>query len=221
MATTHRDLRRASQEGSFRSDLYYRLRVVHLRIPPLRERRSDIPRLIDACLTRFASRAGRSKPIVAPRVLAAYAEHDWPGNVRELMHLVEAEASLLAPNETVIHRTPTLQGLLATCAPAPSSRQAPVSEAPPPSAAMGPPSAPSPWPAERPPDSLSAGSAPVTRMEEVERQAYVEALERFEGNVSKAAQALGVSRGTFYNKMRRHGIEARSQVRQSTPPKGS
>src|SRR6185436_4160007 len=84
-----------------------------------------------------------------------------------------------------------------------------------------PPSAPSPWPAERPPDSLSAGSAPVTRMEEVERQAYVEALERFEGNVSRAAQALGVSRGTFYNKMRRHGIEARSQVRQSTPPKGS
>ena len=97
ISTTHHDLREATRTGTFRADLYYRLRGVHLRVPSLRERPSDIPLLVDECLARFAARHGCAKPHVAPRVIAAYMEHDWPGNVRELMHLVEAEASVLAP----------------------------------------------------------------------------------------------------------------------------
>jgi DNA-binding NtrC family response regulator len=91
IAATHRDLERAAREGSFRQDLFYRLHVFAIRVPPLRERREDIPVLAAHFLAGFASR-GRGAASLTPGALAALAAHDWPGNVRELENTLERVA---------------------------------------------------------------------------------------------------------------------------------
>jgi DNA-binding NtrC family response regulator len=89
VAATHRDLRRAVAAGSFRADLYYRLQVVELELPPLRARPVDLPALAGHLLADAARRAGRPAPCMTPAFLAALAAHAWPGNVRELANLLE------------------------------------------------------------------------------------------------------------------------------------
>jgi DNA-binding NtrC family response regulator len=88
IAATHRDLERAAREGSFRQDLFYRLHVFAIRVPPLRERREDIPLLAAHFLAGFASR-GRGAASLTPGAVAALAAYDWPGNVRELENTLE------------------------------------------------------------------------------------------------------------------------------------
>ena len=88
IAATHRDLERAAREGTFRQDLYYRLHVFSVRVPPLRERREDVPLLAAHFLAGFASR-GRGAASLTPAAVAALAAHDWPGNVRELENSLE------------------------------------------------------------------------------------------------------------------------------------
>jgi DNA-binding NtrC family response regulator len=89
VAATHRDLAEEVRAGRFRADLYYRLNVVTLRLPPLRARTDDIPALVEHFASLLAARHGRPAPTFAPEVLDALARHDWPGNVRELEHVVE------------------------------------------------------------------------------------------------------------------------------------
>ena len=178
MATTHRDLERAVGEGGFRLDLFHRLRVVHLRLPPLRERRSDIPLLVEHHLRRQASRLRRRSLSVAPHVMEALMRHDWPGNVRELANLLEGAACLLEEGEDVITRVPLSVARALTPA------GACVSSAP---------------------RGLSVED-PVLPLEEVERRAFEHALRHCAGNVAQAAKALGVAKGTFYSKMRRYGL---------------
>ena len=89
VAATHRDLRAEVDAGRFRSDLYYRLDVVTIRVPALRERRSDIPALFAHFLDGFANRYGRPVPEVPAEVVRAVLEYDWPGNVRELENVAE------------------------------------------------------------------------------------------------------------------------------------
>ena len=98
-ATNHR-LDELVREGRFREDLYYRLNVVSLRLPPLRERREDIPLLAAHFLTRFAKRHGRPVPTLSPEAMALLCEHPWPGNVRELENAIE-RAVLLAESDTI------------------------------------------------------------------------------------------------------------------------
>jgi len=88
IAATHRDLERASREGRFREDLYYRLHVLVIRIPPLRERREDVPLLVAHFLAALQAR-GRGAAALTAAAVAALASHDWPGNVRELEHTLE------------------------------------------------------------------------------------------------------------------------------------
>ena len=88
IAATHRDLERATREGSFRQDLFYRLHVFAIRVPPLRERREDVPLLAAHFLAAFAARGGGTASLT-PAALAALAAHDWPGNVRELENTLE------------------------------------------------------------------------------------------------------------------------------------
>ncbi|HZI11674.1 MAG TPA: sigma 54-interacting transcriptional regulator, partial [Myxococcus sp.] len=127
MATTHRDLERAVGEGGFRLDLFHRLRVVHLKLPPLRERREDIPLLVEHHLGRQAARLRRRRLSVAPRVMEALMRHDWPGNVRELANLLEGAACLLAEGEEVITRVPLAATRALTCVP-PGARDLPAEE---------------------------------------------------------------------------------------------
>ncbi|MCZ6785174.1 MAG: sigma-54 dependent transcriptional regulator, partial [Proteobacteria bacterium] len=89
IAATHADLPRAVAAGRFRRDLFYRLNVVHLRVPPLRERKGDLPRLVAAGLERIAESLGVRAPQVDEKAIERLAEHAWPGNVRELLNLLE------------------------------------------------------------------------------------------------------------------------------------
>jgi PAS domain S-box-containing protein len=89
IAATHHDLSRDVAEGSFREDLFYRLNVVPVRLPPLRERREDIPLLVDYFLGRFSASFGREISGIAPEVLQLLASHDYPGNIRELESTLE------------------------------------------------------------------------------------------------------------------------------------
>ena len=111
LAATNRRLEELVREGRFREDLYYRLNVVALRIPPLRERREDIPLLTAHFLTRSAKRHGRAVPTLSPEAMALFLEHPWPGNVRELEHTIE-RAVLLAETDTILpgDLPPRLQG---------------------------------------------------------------------------------------------------------------
>jgi sigma-54 dependent transcriptional regulator, acetoin dehydrogenase operon transcriptional activator AcoR len=179
VATTHRDLERAIGEGSFRLDLFHRLRAVHLRLPPLRERPGDIRRLVEYHLGRYTSRLRRRPIQVAPHVMADLVAYGWPGNVRELANLLEGAASLLLDGQDVLVRPPpAIARALQQPAPLPAS-------------------------------GLPGGShpeAPVLPFAEVERRAFEQALRHCGGNVARAAKALGVAKATFYSKIRRYGL---------------
>jgi DNA-binding NtrC family response regulator len=106
IASTNMDLEQAVREGRFRLDLFHRLRVVHLRLPPLRERGGDVRLLVEHHL-RALSLASHRKPIrVAPAVMEALEAYEWPGNVRELINVLEGELGLLPPNQDIIDVIP-------------------------------------------------------------------------------------------------------------------
>jgi DNA-binding NtrC family response regulator len=89
IAATNRDLEKMVADGTFRDDLYYRLAVVPIRVPPLRERSDDIPLLVDHFLTKHADRPGRQRPTVEKSVYSAFNLYSWPGNIRELENVIE------------------------------------------------------------------------------------------------------------------------------------
>jgi DNA-binding NtrC family response regulator len=104
IAATNRDLPSLVEEGRFREDLYYRLNVVTIAVPPVRERTGDIPLLVRHFLAKYAGAAGREVPHVAPETMALLTSYGWPGNVRELQHTMEravalASSALLLPDD--------------------------------------------------------------------------------------------------------------------------
>jgi two-component system response regulator PilR (NtrC family) len=94
VAATNRDLGQEVQRGRFREDLYYRLNVIQIHMPPLRDRREDIPLFVDRFLTRFAAEQGRPRPRLTPEAERLLLAHDYPGNVRELANVVERAVTL-------------------------------------------------------------------------------------------------------------------------------
>ena len=94
IAATNRDLDAAMRSGAFRTDLYYRLAVFPIELPPLRERREDVPQLVDHCLEQYAERAGEAVKSISPGALRLLLAHDWPGNVRELQGVLERAAAM-------------------------------------------------------------------------------------------------------------------------------
>ncbi|HEY5952627.1 MAG TPA: sigma 54-interacting transcriptional regulator [Kofleriaceae bacterium] len=106
IATTHRDLDEAAARGQFRSDLLFRLKVIHISLPALRDRASDIPVLVDHFLQLFAARLGKQVSAVAPAVMAALQRYAWPGNIRELENVLESEVNLIEPDAQVLEHVP-------------------------------------------------------------------------------------------------------------------
>ena len=96
VAATNRDLRAALEEGTFREDLYYRLNVVAIDIPPLRDRKEDIPELANFFLERFAKDSGKPITGIAPEAMKLLMDYHWPGNVRELQNIIERACALAA-----------------------------------------------------------------------------------------------------------------------------
>jgi len=177
IAATNQDLEAAVRTGRFREDLYYRLRVIELVIPPLQERREDIPLLVDHFLKQAAARFRRDiKPLTDEAVRACVA-HQWKGNVRELRSAVE-QALLLASGSEI---TPAdLLGATRSNDPA---------------SAAGPPAVP-----------VAFREAKDRAVETFERDFLLQALRRHGGNISKAAEEIGMYRQNFQQKMRELGI---------------
>ena len=122
IAATHRDLTELVRQGRFREDLYYRLDVVTLRLPPLRERRQDIPLLVDHFLRTLSSRHGRGPVALDPEALRRLLAYDWPGNIRELQNVLEralllAEQGVVGPEHLATTVRPTAAALPDTPAP--------------------------------------------------------------------------------------------------------
>jgi len=111
VAATHTDLAQAMAEGHFREDLYYRLNVITLEIPPLRERREDIPELADHFLKRYCRQFGKEGLGLTTQTMDVLLDYDWPGNVRELQHAIEravllSRSSCIEPEYLVLRRHP-------------------------------------------------------------------------------------------------------------------
>jgi DNA-binding NtrC family response regulator len=124
IAATNGDLERAIAEGRFRKDLYYRLNVVRVEVPPLRERAEDIPLLIGHYLLRFNRELGRSVRGLSPRAMETLCAYHWPGNVRELHNVIEALLVNLAPETTgVVDVPPAVMRQLAVAVGAPTSER--------------------------------------------------------------------------------------------------
>jgi two-component system nitrogen regulation response regulator NtrX len=100
LAATNKDLEKEMEEGRFRQDLYYRLNVIPLRIPPLRDRREDIPLLVDQFLRDFALKEGDAEKKVTDEVTNVLMRHNWPGNVRELKNIIE-RLVIMTPNGVI------------------------------------------------------------------------------------------------------------------------
>jgi DNA-binding NtrC family response regulator len=105
LAATNRDLKEEVNKGMFRQDLFYRLNVVHLHIPPLRDRKSDIPLLVNYFLAKFSPSDGKVRSI-NPQALSRLQEHDFPGNARELENTIERSLALCEESEIKVHHLP-------------------------------------------------------------------------------------------------------------------
>lgn len=172
LSATNADLVAECAAGNFREDLLFRLNTVEIHIPPLRERREDIPALCSHFLSKYATRYRKKIEGFSPEAMEKLLEYTWPGNVRELDHTLE-RAVIMCREDKIQPGTLGLQT---------ASRLRPVNLA-------------------------------EMSLEEAEALLITKALARFSGNVSQAAEELGLSRGTFYRRMEKHGLYAPSPVR--------
>ncbi|MFL6352516.1 MAG: sigma-54-dependent transcriptional regulator [Bryobacteraceae bacterium] len=173
IAATHRDLGAMVKAGTFREDLYYRLIVVPVEVPPLRERAEDIPELVHHFLARYKLKHQRNNMTLPTELLPHFCRYHWPGNVRQLENAMERTVLLAAGSEIAFHDLPEFL----------------QSEYPPPAALV---------PAFLPEAGVNLGS--------VEKQLIVQALRKFEGNQSRAARFLQLSRRTLAYRVEKYGI---------------
>ncbi|UJR82023.1 sigma-54 interaction domain-containing protein [Sandaracinus amylolyticus] len=201
IAATNRDLASMVRQGTFREDLYYRLHVVSVRVPPLRERRDDVPVLVSHFLGKLGKRDKREK-LLTPRTLERLVAHEWPGNVRELENEME-RLWVLSGDDRVID-----EDLLS---PAIGKRRAPIA----------------PQPAAEPTAPIATSAEPVTAgpppslpdaVETLERRMITEELRRARGNKTKAAEALGISRRNLIRKVQAYGLEDAGKSRPGPRP---
>jgi DNA-binding NtrC family response regulator len=190
VCATNRDLAREVREGRFREDLFYRVAVFPIRLPPLRERPEDL----DLLLATFFREEGLEPPRIADDALALLRLYPWPGNVRELKNFAQA-ASVIAEGRVIDERVARAYfgGRLENALAAPKSPGS---------------SAQSAFPA------LSGGlmtsddaSRPIRRLDVLEREEISRALRHYQGNVPEAARALGMGRATLYKYIKRHGLD--------------
>jgi two-component system response regulator PilR (NtrC family) len=174
ISATHRNLGEEVKQGKFRQDLYYRLNVIELRMPALREMREDIPLLTAAILKRQTAASGAKPPVLSAAAIDRLAGYDFPGNVRELENVLERALALIAGGEV---RAEDLQLAPTHAAPAPAQAS-----------------------------SASTGLPLPERLDAVERQAILAALEQTRYNRTAAAKLLGITFRALRYRMERLGI---------------
>jgi len=178
VATTNSDLKKCIQEKKFREDLYYRLNVIPVRVPPLRERKGDIPVLAEHFLVKYAAENGKRKPALPGDTLAALAAYPWPGNVRELENVIEravlvCRGNALLPEHLALDGDETAAGGGARPGGTPSSLPA---------------------------------DGPAT-LRDMEKNLIFSTLKQVKGNKTKASEILGISVRTMRNKLNEYKLE--------------
>jgi len=186
LAATNNNLEQAVADGRFREDLYFRLTVMTIALPPLRQRGEDILQLAEHFLRRFAQRYQRPLPRLTAEARAALLRHAWPGNVRELAHVMERAVffggtEMIAESAMAWHGSHTGEQLVHRPGPRQSGPEI---------------------------DFPSAGLV----LEEVEKTLIKKALARARGNASQAARLLGISRNTLRYRMEKHGLHPASSA---------
>ncbi len=170
VAATNKDLKKLVSEGKFRDDLFYRLSVVTVDLPPLRERRDDIPLLVKSFLDEFSVENSKQVRELTPEAMNLLLAYDWPGNVRELRNAIEQMVVLARAERLTVRDVP----------------------------------------------AAIRGGADLTKInvvragmtvEDAERQLIVQALKETDGNRTRAAQRIGISRRTLHRKLKEYGIE--------------
>ncbi|MFN7950623.1 MAG: sigma 54-interacting transcriptional regulator [bacterium] len=192
VAATHRDLRAEVEKGNFRQDLLYRLEVIVLSLPALRDRREDIPLIATHLLSELAGRDGKPAPALSRGALELLLSHDWPGNVRELASVLEtarvlANGDVIQPND--LAASPAFHAIRARAtAPAASAD-----------------------------DDASAGGDFREQVQAFERKILSDSLARASGNMSRAARALGMDRAQMFRLLKRYGIGQSPATRADEP----
>ncbi|ACS78743.1 sigma-54-dependent transcriptional regulator [Maridesulfovibrio salexigens] len=189
IAATNRDLKKEVEKGNFREDLYYRLSVLEIRIPPLRERVGDLPSLVAYLLEKLGRKNNKKVRSVSPSFLDALGRYDWPGNVRELENVLE-RAIILSRSEVLGPE------LLPPQVINPAPRQA------------SPEAAPSTQPTQQTQQAAPTATGTPT-LDDAERQALIAALEANQHHRERTAEALGISRRTLQYKLKKYGLTRR------------
>jgi DNA-binding NtrC family response regulator/tetratricopeptide (TPR) repeat protein len=190
IAATNTDLEAMVADGRFREDLYYRLNVIRLRVPPLRERRSEIPTIVNYYINHYSAKFGRGDISITPQTLDLLMVCDWPGNVRQLCNEIQRVVARAEDGTTITpdHVSPELRRIAAPAA-SPSAQ------------GFGAGSALATAAAEQ---AISQGLTLADAMAELERRMIAEALRKHNGNISRAARELGLTRRGLYLKLGRH-----------------
>ncbi|MEW5947456.1 MAG: sigma-54 dependent transcriptional regulator [bacterium] len=184
IAATNRDLEAAVGDGAFREDLFYRLNVITIKVPPLRQRRDDIPMLADHFVQKYSRRLKRTPPEIAPDALARLSECPWHGNVRELENAIEKVITLVDETTIRAHHLPGhVRSAAQTVEPAAG-----------------------PAPAAGPTDGTYR-DAKRKVLDDFSRDYITGILKAYGGNISAAARHAGMDRGCFYRLVKKLDIE--------------
>jgi transcriptional regulator with PAS, ATPase and Fis domain len=178
VTATNRNLQQDVKEGRFREDLFYRLNVMPIHVPPLRERKEDIPPLVRWFIEKFNRKLGRLITGVDEEVMDLFRDHDWPGNIRELENLTE-RLVLMAKGEQIVMEDVPAELIEAVEAAAQTAS---------------------------PDEKKSIKDLIREKTGDIEKQMIVRVLEECEGNISKAARQLGLSRRGLHLKLAKYNL---------------
>lgn len=185
IAATNTDLEDMVAQGRFREDLYYRLNVIRLRVPPLRERRSEIPTIVNYYVNHYSAKFGRKDIQITPQAVDLLMVSDWPGNVRQLCNEIQRtvaraeDGAVITPEQL----SPELKRTSSPTAPSAASIAAMPSSS-----------------------NLQSTGTLAEALAEVERRMIADSLRRHGGNISRAARELGLTRRGLYLKLERHEL---------------
>src|SRR5678816_1077985 len=187
IAATNTDLEEMVAQGRFREDLYYRLNVIRLRVPPLRERRSEIPTIVNYYINHYSAKFGRKDIQITPQAVDLLMVSDWPGNVRQLCNEIQRTVAR-SEDGTIIRPEHLSPELKRTSSPTTPSGAASITSLP-------------------PSNIQTTGTGTLAEaLAEVERRMISDALRRHGGNISRAARELGLTRRGLYLKLERHEL---------------
>lgn len=184
IAATNENLEKAVESGRFRKDLFYRINVIRIHIPPLRERREDIPLLVEYFLEKILEKLNKGKKTLSNEAMSALSNYDWPGNIRELQNIIE-RAVALSRNEVIN----------AEELPIPVDEFVTLTK--------------------NPLEHEKKRSLIVTTLSEQEKNAIIEALNKYGGNQTKVAKVLGISTTTLWRKIKKYRIKPQHEISDS------